>query len=211
MNGYIFQCSFTKAAIDSGATVTEVPYKFVDRVYGKSKMGADYIKDMLSFVVKTRFKELVGGRFIKVFAAGGLGALMQLSLYALFIRELFVTQNILGLAEKVDFGAIHLLPPVNIATFIAIECGIITSFLVNNFWAFNDHKKVNVLDIFKGLVKVNIVASGAIIIQLLIVALGIFFFGTTLFIDLIFQGFGILVGLIWNYYFYKKFVWRVKK
>ena len=210
MSGYTFQASFTKSAVDSGASITEVPYHFIDRVYGKSKMGMDYVQDMLLFVIKTRVKEFLVSRFGKVFIAGGVGMLFQLSSYALIIRSLVVEQNILKLPPRVSVFGLDILLPLTLATLIAIEIGIISTFLINNKWAFNDNIKNNPFSLLKGLVKVNMVASGAILIQLSIVAIGEALFGTTLLIDLIFQSFGVLIGLIWNFYFYKKFVWRVK-
>ena len=210
MSGYTFQASFTKAAVDSGATIVEVPYHFVDRVYGKSKMGMDYIKDMLLFVIKTKLHEILTGRFGKVFIAGGIGMLFQLSSYALIIRNLIIEQNLLNLSENINLFGFDLFLPIIIATLLAIEVGIIATFFINNKWAFNDNSKNDLVPFIKGLVKVNLVASGAILIQLSIVAIGESLFGTKLLTDLIFQGFGVLVGLIWNFYFYKKFVWRVK-
>ncbi len=209
MSGYTFQASFTKSAIDSGASVTEIPYHFTDRVFGKSKMGMDYIKDMLYFVIRTRAKEVLESRFGKVFIAGGIGMLFQLSSYALIIRNLVVEKNIFNLATHLNFFGFDIFLPLTLATLIAIEAGIIATFLINNKWAFKDSSKNDLFTILKGIIKVNIVASGAILIQLGIVAIAESLFGSTLFIDLIFQAFGVLIGLIWNFYFYKKFVWRV--
>jgi len=210
MSGYTFQASFTKSVIDSGASVTEVPYHFVDRVYGKSKMGVDYIKDMFKFVVKMKITDVLKSRFGKVFVAGGIGMSIQLSSYALVIRTLIVEKHIFNLPSHIYIFGFDIFLPLTLATLIAIEFGIITTFFINNKWAFKENSKNNLFSLFKGIIKVNTVASGAIVIQLGIVAVGESLFGTTLFIDLIFQSFGVLVGLIWNFYFYKKFVWRAK-
>jgi dolichol-phosphate mannosyltransferase len=209
MSGYTFQASFTKAALDSGASVSEIPYHFVDRVYGKSKMGMDYVQDMLKFVFKTRINQTLAGRFGKVFMAGGIGTIFQLSSYAFLIRNLVVSQNIFNLVEHINVLGFDIFLPLAVATLLAIEVGIIATFYINNKWAFKDNSKDDLFSLVKGIIKVNLVASGAIVIQLGIVAIGESIFGTTLFIDLIFQSFGVLVGLIWNFYFYKKFVWRV--
>jgi len=210
MSGYTFQAAFTKATIDSGASIIEIPYHFVDRVYGKSKMGMDYFKDMLHFVIKTKIAETLKSRFGKVFIAGGIGMLFQLSTYALIIRDLIVKKNVLNLSQHLNLFGFDVFLPLTIATLLAIELGILATFIINNKWAFNDNSKNNPISLVKGLLKVNMVASGAIVIQLSIVAIGEMIFGSTLLIDLIFQGFGVLIGLIWNFYFYKKFVWRVK-
>jgi dolichol-phosphate mannosyltransferase len=50
VTGYAFQMSLLHAAVNCGATVTEIPIKFADRVRGESKIG---IADIVEFMIKS--------------------------------------------------------------------------------------------------------------------------------------------------------------
>jgi dolichol-phosphate mannosyltransferase len=52
--GYTFQIGFLHQAIRQGYKVSEVPINFIDRTHGKSKLGPEYIKNTLIFIIRTR-------------------------------------------------------------------------------------------------------------------------------------------------------------
>ena len=56
--GYTFQIGFLLKAIRKGYKVSEVPINFVDRTYGVSKIGPEYIKNTLIYIIKTRIGEI---------------------------------------------------------------------------------------------------------------------------------------------------------
>ena len=103
----------------------------------------------------------------------------------------------------------EIFPRYLLAQFLSIEVGLTVAFLVNNLWAFSDNK-LSGISLLRGYIKNHIVVSGGIIIQLVIGQLLAALFGVNyVVLKYIYQAIGILVGLLWNFYFYKKFVWRI--
>ncbi len=147
-NGYIFQISFLHKTLRDGFKVAEVPFHFVDRTLGRSKIAPlGYIFDVLFFVITTRIKELE--RVIKFLIVGGSGFVVQLIAQELSVR--FGASNELG----VGIGA---------------ETAIISNFLWNHFWTFQDTKQIKESsNFFMKLIKFNITSLGAIFIQVIAV------------------------------------------
>jgi len=58
--------------------------------------------------------------------------------------------------------------------------------------------------------KNHLVVSGAIVIRLLVGQIFATLFGVSTIKDYVYQIIGILVGLIWNFYFYQKVIWKTK-
>lgn len=211
--GYTFSISTNIEPIRAGFKPTEVSYKFTDRQYGKSKMGMEYMINALIFVIRLRIEDILNIRFIKVAVAGGAGAVVQLLTFGLIFEPLIVTNNIFGMEEIVYIELINRTiefhPQIFLSTFLSIELGVIVAFFVNNKWAFKENKLSGIVFITR-FFKNHIVILGAIIIQLLIIQLLSSLFGTASYLLYIYQIIGILAGLVWNYYFYKKIIWKVK-
>ena len=155
-------------------------------------------------------KSVFFSRFGKVFIAGGFGASSQLLTYGIIFQPLFVKSNILNLNEVLSvFGQFDLYPKFFFAQLLAIEIGVFVSFYINNSWAFSD-KKLKGKIFLRRFLKNHLVVSGAILIQLVIGQLLSTLFGISVLKDYIYQIIGILVGLIWNFYFYQKVIWKTK-
>ena len=60
-DGYGFQIEMTYQAKRAGATVVEVPIRFVDRVEGESKMSMVIVVEALALVTWWGLKRLAGG------------------------------------------------------------------------------------------------------------------------------------------------------
>lgn len=197
-SGYTFQIGFLHKAIRKGFKVSEVPFKFVDRTSGQSKMGPEYIKNILMFIFKVRLQELLKNRIFKFVMVGGTGAVVQL--VALSVLRQFL--------------------PYQLAFFLGIECAVISNFILNNIWTFAD-RKLKTSQIPRSFITFNLASAGSIIIQQIVAALGEFLIGfPVLFtvpilnkqIDagLFYAVAGILIGMFWNFFAYNKFVW-IKK
>ena len=209
LNGYTFILAMSLEPLRAGFKPIEIPYKFKDRTLGKSKMTSEYFFNAFKFILKMRGQDFVNSRFGKVFMAGGTGAVAQFTVYYLF-HDLIEVNNILTLPVSTHFVGVEVFPRYLISQFLSIEVGLTVSFLTNNLWAFSDSKLAG-LRLFKGYLKNHMVVSGAILIQLFIGQFLATLFGVELVIlKYIYQGIGILVGLVWNFYFYKKFIWKVK-
>lgn len=57
--GYTFNISFAHHAVSEGFKVSEVPFQFVDRTSGKSKLGMEYLLYTPLFLFKTRLRKLI--------------------------------------------------------------------------------------------------------------------------------------------------------
>lgn len=206
--GYTFQIGFLHKAVRKGYKVTEVPFKFVDRTEGVSKLGNEYIKNTLLYILKVRIEEILNNRIFKFAFVGGVGTLVQL-LSLTIIRQILPNFSLLFLTSFL------------LATLLSIECAIISNFVLNNVWTFSD-RKLEASQIPSKFVQFNLASAGSILIQLIINSLGEFVFGLRhLFtlpiigmkIDtgLIFAVTGIFIGLFWNFFAYNKFIWKKKK
>ena len=192
--GYTFQVGMLHKAIRHGFKVAEVPIHFVDRTYGKSKIGTEYIKNVLLFIFKVRIREITNLRIFKFGAVGLMGALVQL--VALQCLRLFLT--------------------FSVANLLAIELAIVSNFIWNNIWTFADrHLTLNKIP--SKFLQFNLASAGSIVIQEVVAILGEQFFGLfTLFylgtfaVDtgIIYAITGIGIGMIWNYVAYNRLVWK---
>jgi len=206
--GYTFQIGFLHKAVRKGYKVTEVPFKFVDRTEGVSKLGNEYIKNTLLYILKVRIEEILNNRIFKFAFVGGIGTLVQL-LSLTIIRQILPDFSLLFLTSFL------------LATLLSIECAIISNFVLNNLWTFSD-RKLEASQVPSKFIQFNLASAGSILIQLVINSLGELIFGLRhLFtlpiigmkIDtgLIFAVIGIFIGLFWNFFAYNKFIWKKKK
>ena len=77
--GYTFQIGFLHKARRKGFKIIEIPYKFKDRTHGKSKIGPEYIKNALLYMLKMKIQEIFNHRIFKFLMVGGTGTLIQLA------------------------------------------------------------------------------------------------------------------------------------
>src|SRR3989344_5255799 len=189
--GYTFQISLNKAALDRNFNVAEVPFNFKDREAGQSKLGAEYLFNALTFVIKTRIKDLISLTLFRVAIVGGIGSVVQLVFFTIFFKFLNI---------------FHLL-----SVLLSIECAIISNFILNNNFSFKRNKILKGNGLLKGFFKFNSLSAGSVIVQMLINSIGIRFLGDSTLVVYTLLVFGILVGLISNFYFYKNFVWKAGK
>lgn len=194
--GYTFQIGFLHKAVKKGFKIVEIPFKFVDRTIGVSKLGNEYIKNNLIYLFRVRAKELSESRVIKFVITGGIGSLVQLS--SLFFWRLFL--------------------PYEVAVFASIETAIVSNFMFSNFWTFAD-RRVGFADFPGKFIQFNLASAGSILIQLAIATLGnnliglhplfrLPLLGAVVDTGMIFAMIGILVGMFWNFFAYSHIIWK---
>jgi dolichol-phosphate mannosyltransferase len=197
--GYTFQIGFLHKALRKNFKISEVAFAFKDREIGKSKIGPEYIKNTLLYIMKVRIQEILAMRVFKFAVVGSIGALVQL-LSLQFWR---------------------LLLPFQLAFFAAIETAVISNFILSNIWTFAD-RKLKFKDIPLNFVKFNLSSGGSIAIQQLIAIIGESTLGLqNIFIipiinypfdtGTLFAIVGILIGMFWNYFAYNAFIWKKNK
>lgn len=179
-----------------GAKIKEVPIIFYERKEGSSKISRKDLLDSFWVVIRLRIRDSL--RFIKFLLVGGTGFIVQLA-----------TQEF-----AVMLGAFH-----ELGVGIGAESAIISNFLWNHFWTFNDTKglKQNSHFIIK-LIKFNLTSVFAIIVQVVAVWLAERILGETLnlFIVQIPTRIAILIPTIifivipLNYLIYNKLIWKTQ-
>ena len=188
--GYTFQIGFLHKAVRAGFKAGEVPLKFVDRTLGRSKLGAEYIKNTLIYIFKARALELA--RFMKFAVVGGTGLVMQTILY-----------RILGFNLK-------LLSPAW-ATIVGGQAAILSNFILNNIWTFKDRKIGSFKALGVKLVQFYLTSNIAVIfIQGGIMRAGELMIGRD---SVLINGFyisALALTLVFNFTVYNKYIWKQK-
>jgi len=185
---FVFQPAFLYGAIRAGAKIKEVPIVFVDRERGYSKLAmVSYIRDLLMFGMKVRLGMKKSKRFVKFCCVGFTAFFVQTFFFEIFRRSM---------------------PPEN-ATAVAAEISIVINFFLSNFWTFSDHKLKTRQIPFKFL-QFNLTVLGSVVIQWLTIRTGRMLFGDEVSVIYFFYIMGVGIGLIWNYFFYNKLIWKTK-
>ncbi len=188
--GYIFQISFLHLAVRDGFKIGEVPFHFGDRTLGNSKIAPlGYITDVVAYVVISRIKELIFGKFGKFLVVGGIGFIIN----ATVLRIL------------VEYFKWHPAP----ANLAGAVLAIFSNYNLNNVWTFKSSQANSISAYFTKLVGFYLSsATGVILVQT-----GTIFMGTHLFGQknyFIYFIIGTFFLLIWNFTLYNKIIWRKK-
>lgn len=190
--GYTFQIGFLHKAVRLGFKIGEVPLKFVDRTLGRSKLGAEYIKNTLIYIFKERFLEL--SRFFKFLAVGGFGTVLQFSTWLM------------------GYAWLGILQP-DTATVVGGQIAIVSNFILNNVWTFREARITTGRKLARSFLKFFLTSNIAVIgIQKPVTWFGKQYFGASATTpNLIFFVIALAFTLIWNYTIYNRFIWKVKK
>jgi dolichol-phosphate mannosyltransferase len=188
--GYIFQISFLHKAVRDGFKIGEVPFHFSDRTLGNSKIAPlNYIMDVVKYVIFSRIKELVFGKFGKFLIVGGTGFVINYVLLRLLSDAYHWNHSLANL-----FGA---------------AVAIFSNYNFNNFWTFKDGKTAGAVSYITKLIQFYLTsASGVILIQTGTIFLGDRFIGEKYY-QLYFIV-GTFLLMIWNFTIYNKVIWKKK-
>jgi len=198
-NGYTWQIGFLVKSIGIGAKIDEVPLKFVDRTYGHSKLGPEYIINTMLYIMKVRLEQIIHHRLFKFAVTGGIGAIIQLTTLQ-FYRSLL---------------------PFQLAFFLSIETAIVSNFTFSNLWTFAD-RKLQAGQIPGKFIAFNLASAGSILIQQVLAFMGENFIGLFSLFTLPILNFtvdtgtmyavaGIFLGMFWNFFAYSRLIWKNKK
>lgn len=190
--GYTFQVSFLHKAVRDGFKIAEVPINFTDRTLGRSKIAPkEYIFDLLEYIIKARFWELVYSPFLKYAITGFFG-------YLINATTLEVLKGVFG--NQIHSG---------VAAAIGAELSIIWNFTLNNFWAFSKYKITNPWKILLKFPQFNLVSIGSLVIISTVVGLGTHFYGDTRLIRQLFLIIAIGFFVVpYSYTMYNIFIWK---
>jgi dolichol-phosphate mannosyltransferase len=220
-SGYTFQIGFLLQALRAGYKVTEVPFHFIDRTEGVSKMGTEYIINTLRFIVLARIRELLASRLFKFVMVGGFGFLINLIFYNLFNTLRLWTGLSQSLGITLQNGLLRsLFSDESLAVILSAEVAIFSNYLWSNFWTFKDRKIQGVGQHVAKFLTFNLSSVGSVVIQYITMQsavrfLGIFTLitlaGITISSDNLYLIAGVLIGMVWNFTMYSKVIWRKKQ
>lgn len=194
--GYTFQIGFLHKTVRLGFKVAEVPINFIDRTEGESKLGTEYIRNTLLYILKVRMKEILKHRLFKFGMVGVLGAIVQLGSLTMF-RRFF---------------------PYQLSYFFSVELAVLSNFIWSNLWTFADRTLTASQIPFK-FVQFNLTSIGSIAIQQALAFIVENFIGFHLLFMIPFINFsvdtgfffaivGILLGMFWNFFAYSRIIWK---
>jgi len=185
--GYTFQVAFLHLAIRDGYKVAEVPFLAKDRTLGRSKIAPlEYIINLLKYVLKARFFELLHSPFLKYGITGFVGYIINAVSLEIFFRN--------GLHPA-------------IAGAIGAELSIIWNFTMNNFWSFSQYRITKPLKVFLKFPQFNLVALGSVVIISTVLAIGTHFFGNSSRQIFLVIAVGLFV-IPYSYTMYNVFIWK---
>lgn len=168
-----------------GAKIAEVPISFGLRDRGISKMERNNFMDSLRVVLLLRVNE--HKHFFKFVLVGFIG--------------LFVDSGIFNVLRVITGKP-------NVATLISGGIAMMTTFIINNFWSFNERKiESNKARVISFIVYV-LSSSFPIWIRSNLVHFATVKFGNTFIISNIAFFIGIIFGLVWNFTVYSKIIWK---
>lgn len=179
--GYSFQASLLCELLRNDAKVIEVPIIFPDRIYGESKLT---LKDQIEFLInifKIRFHQ--SEEFIKFCVVGFLGVFVNLCIYIILTRKIGIN--------------------FQLASPIAIELSIISNFLFNRSWTFNNRKTGT--PFYKKLFRFHMVAGLAGLVNYLSFLTLIYWLNLW---DILASVMGIIIGTLINYFLNSLWTWR---
>lgn len=160
---YAYKLHILHDVILQKPAIKEVPIIFYERKEGSSKITRKDLFDSFWVVLRLRVRD--SSRAIKFLVVGGTGFVVQVITQEATIRlgvSLFFT-NIL-----VNYNVVKDIVSVShaIGAGFGAEFAIISNFLLNNFWTFNDARKLKEKsNFFVRAIKFNLASLGAIFIQ----------------------------------------------
>lgn len=207
-SGYTFQIGFLHKAVRKGFRVAEVPFHFVDRTAGHSKLGAEYIKNTLIYILKVRFQEITSLRVFKFAVVGGIGFVVNT--IGLFVFTRLAAVQALATTLSVATGAAFI-NVSGLASSLGAECAIVSNFILNNTWTFRDRKFHSPWEIVPKFIQFNLSSFGAVIIQFVVVGAGTAFTGESSISRFFWLVIATAIGMVVNYIIYSKIIWKEKR
>ncbi len=188
----------------AGAKIVEVPFAFVDREKGYSKMPRNEIIDSLRVVFSIRLYE--SRQLVKFLIVGTIG--FTVNAVILYILDDTAAGFFLPSPETQGNFLMFPLKDTRLfwATVISGELSIFSNFIFHERWTFK-HRDKSGNDILRFL-KFNVSSIVSPIISIVTVNILTPHFGLPKIISL---GIGTLLGLIWNYTVNVLLIWRERK
>lgn len=185
--GFAYKMDLLYKMYKAGAKIKEVPIQFQTRNEGDSKMEKNNPSDSLRVVIKLRLKDKDTQKFLKFCAVGFIGLFTDAGLANIFRITILSSKN-----APLASGLIAML----------------VTFLLNNFWSFNENKIERITKKVSYFVIYCISSYIPIVFRSFLVGFFVSSFGNTFIVFNTAFFIGIVIGLIWNFTVYSKLIWR---
>ena len=207
-SGYTFQIGFLHKAVRKGFKITEVPFHFADRTSGHSKLGIEYLKNTLIYIVKVRLQEIFALRVFKFGVTGGVGFMVNTVGLFLFSRisAIQVLATALSTVTRASFINV-----AGVSAALGAECAIVSNFTLNNLWTFRDRTFKSPWEIVPKFLQFNLSSFGAVLVQFVVVGAGTVFTGQSSMSRFIWLIIATAISMVLNYFIYSKIIWKEKK
>lgn len=217
-SGYTFQIGFLHKAYRRGYKISEVPFHFVDRTEGVSKLGPEYLINILRYIFWVRLLELLNNRLVKFVMVGGFGFLVNLVAYHLYkYLQLWTgVSSLIGWSSESGWAS-TVFSNEGFAVALGAETAIVSNYIWSNMWTFADRKIKGISKHLNKFLQFNLGSVGSVVIQYIVMQLavrmiGVFTMFTLLGIavtsDNLYLVIGVLIGMIWNFSIYSLVIWR---
>lgn len=217
-SGYTFQIGFLHKAYQRNYKITEVPFHFVDRTIGVSKLGPEYLINIMKYILWVRLLQLLQNRLVKFVIVGGIGFLVNLVAFHTFkaVGLWSALSTWLGLSQQAGWQA-ALFSDASLAAILGAEVAIVSNYILSNLWTFKDRMIKGLAKHLVKFLQFNVSSLGSVFIQYLTMqiavnTLGIFtmfrVLGIAITSDNLYLVAGVLLGMIWNFTMYSLVIWR---
>ncbi|MBU0535018.1 glycosyltransferase family 2 protein [Patescibacteria group bacterium] len=187
--GFAYKMDLLYKMHKAGAKIKEIPIQFGLRDEGSSKMEKNNLLDSLKVVLLLRLKDKDTQKFLKFCAVGFVGLITDAGLANIFRITILSSKN----------------APL-LSGFIAM----MVTFLLNNFWSFNEFKIKGIGSKFLYFIVYCVSSCVPIVFRAYFVGFCVNKFGNSFIVFNIAFFIGIVVGLVWNFLVYSKIIWRKK-
>lgn len=185
--GFAYKIDLLFKMFKVGARIKEIPITFGVRDRGDSKMERNNLIVSLKVVVLLRIQD--SKSFFKFLAVGLAGLFVDGGLFNL-LRVVVASSSTSALASGFF--------------------GILTTFVLNNYWSFGDRPLEGATDKVKYFVFYLASSLIPILVRSKLIHLANLYFGDTLIISNGAFLVGLTFGTIWNYAVYSRIIWRKK-
>ncbi len=177
-------------------TEKEIPFEFIDREAGASKLKRGTILEYgqqvadITLYSFTHHQSAAWREWKKIFKFGIVG-----------ITGIIVNQGLLILLR--EYAGL----PIPVASILAIQMAILNNFIWNDRWTFKERQQQKLPSWWHRLLAFEAVSAGGAIINFAILNVMVLFLATDYRIANII---GILLGFVWNYMVNRRFTWTGK-
>ncbi|MBI2620868.1 glycosyltransferase family 2 protein [candidate division WWE3 bacterium] len=183
--GFAYKMDLLYRMYKMGAKIKEVPIVFGVRDRGDSKMEKDNVMDSLKVVLRIRIRE--NQSFFRFLAVGTTGLVADSSIF-----------NLLRIAV---LGS-------SFASAVSGFVAMFVTYTLNNLWSFEDRRKKYLADNAKSFLVFTASSYVPILFRSWLVHVATSFIADTVLVANAAFLAGVVVGLIWNFTVYSRFIWK---